>query len=343
MGLPDLMALVLGLSLTAYAIFAGADFGAGILDLLAGHRTSDRAAIARTIGPLWEANHVWLIFSITILFSAFPAASAALGTALLAPLTLALLAIVLRGVAFGLRSSAGAGTPSQIRLSGLFGGASVAAPFLFGLVAGALAQASTAIRPASGAVPPIPASGAVPPIPWTGLFAVSVGALAVALCAQLAASFMALRLGRAGDAGPAERFRRRGLQAGGAVLVLSVLALGAASWKAPALWHRLTTAALPIIILGLAASAVSLLALARRRYSLARGATVAVGGALTWGWLTAQSPHLIGTALTIHTAAATPAALTAVAIAGGFVLVTVLPAMYLLFRVSARPLPEVIQ
>jgi cytochrome d ubiquinol oxidase subunit II len=69
------MAAVLGVSLTAYGLFAGEDFGAGILDLFAGSRDADRRAIAATIGPVWEANHVWLIFSITILFSAFPAAS----------------------------------------------------------------------------------------------------------------------------------------------------------------------------------------------------------------------------------------------------------------------------
>jgi cytochrome bd ubiquinol oxidase subunit II len=87
--LPALIAILLGVSLTAYALFAGADFGAGVLDLLAGSRDTERKAIAVTIGPVWEANHVWLIFSITILFSAFPAAFSALGTALLAPLTIA--------------------------------------------------------------------------------------------------------------------------------------------------------------------------------------------------------------------------------------------------------------
>src|SRR5579864_3819546 len=117
MSLPALIALLLGLSLTAYALLAGADFGAGALDLLAGKRSSDRQAIAATIGPAWEANHVWLIFSITILFSAFPPAFSALGTALLAPLTIALLAIVLRSAALGLRANPGARARSQVLLS----------------------------------------------------------------------------------------------------------------------------------------------------------------------------------------------------------------------------------
>jgi len=310
------MAIILGLALTAYAIFAGADFGAGVLDLLARESDYERATIAHTFGPLWEANHVWLIFAITILFSAFPAAFAALGTALLAPLTLVLLAIVLRGVAFGLRSSPGGHAPSQARLGRLFGIASVAAPLLFGSVAAGLAQVSNS---------PHAASSAVPPIPWTGVFPITAGVLAVALCAHLAASFMTIRLTHSDQSALAERFRRRGLQAGGVVLLLSGLALIAASWKAPALSHRLTTVALPIVILGFASTVLSLHALARRRYLLARIATVVAGGALIWGWMVAQSPHLIGPRLTIVAAAATPAALTAIAIAGGIVLVLVLP------------------
>src|SRR6202012_834290 len=108
MSLPALIAIGLGFALTAYAVLAGADFGAGILDLISGHSPEQRSALAHTIGPLWEANHVWLIFSITILFSAFPIGFAALGTVLLAPFTLALLAIVLRSAALGLRSNPGA-------------------------------------------------------------------------------------------------------------------------------------------------------------------------------------------------------------------------------------------
>src|ERR1700759_2820765 len=136
MSLPAVIALALGLSLTAYAVLAGADFGAGALDLLAGKRRSDHEAIAATIGPLWEANHVWLIFSITILFSAFPAAFSALGTALLAPFTVALLAIVLRSVALGLRASPGATPRAGARLSRLFGAASPIAPLTFGALDG---------------------------------------------------------------------------------------------------------------------------------------------------------------------------------------------------------------
>jgi cytochrome bd ubiquinol oxidase subunit II len=334
MSLPALIAIILGVSLTVYAVLAGADFGAGILDLIAGERARDREAIAVAIGPLWEANHVWLIFSITILFSAFPAAFSALGTALLAPFTVALLAIVLRSVALGLRASPGGRERSQVLLGRLFGAASLVASFSFGAAAGGLAQASRAR---------VRAAGAEPAIPWHGPLALVVGALGVGLCAQLAASFVTLKLAHLEDDQITERFRRRGLQSGACVLLLSVLALATAAATATPLWHRLIGPALPIVIAGLATAALSLLALARRWYAVARGATVVTAGAVLWGWFVAQAPRLIGPGLTIHTAAATHPALAAIAIAAGIVLLLVIPAMYLLFSVFARPVLEVVE
>ena len=332
MSLQALIATLLGLSLTVYALFAGADFGAGILDLLARGRDDERLAIAATIGPVWEANHVWLIFSITILFSAFPLAFSALGTALLAPLTIALLAIVARSVALGLRASPGTTARARARLSRLFGVASLVAPFMFGAVAGGVATVSSARR--LGA--PL-----VPHIPWTGSFALVIGALATALCVHLAASFATLGMVRSGEERLAERFRRKGLQSGACVVFLSLASTGLAAATTPAVWHRLIGPALPIVIVGLCAGAMSLLAGWRRRYLLARGASLLTGASVLWGWFVIQAPHLIGTRLTIHTAAATHTALVSITIAAGAVLLLVLPAMYLLFAVFARPELEV--
>jgi cytochrome bd ubiquinol oxidase subunit II len=332
MSLPVLIATLLGLSLTAYAVFAGADFGAGILDLLAGDREAERAAIAATIGPVWEANHVWLIFSITILFSAFPAAFSALGTALLAPLTVALLAIVLRSVALGLRASAQGPVRSQVLLSRLFGAASLVAVFAFGTVAGGLAEASSS--------PPLDGAAA-PRIPWTSPFALAIGALAVALCTQLAAGFVAVRLSSGGEPGLSDKFRRRGLQSGACVVLTGLAAPAIAATAAPTVWHRLIGPALPLVLVGLGSAALWLVALSRRRYLLARGASLLTGAAVLWGWFVTQAPHLIGSHLTIHSAAATHAALVSIAVAGALVLLLVLPAMYLLFAVFARPELEV--
>jgi cytochrome d ubiquinol oxidase subunit II len=332
MSLPALIALILGLSLTAYALLAGADFGAGALDLLSRKRSSDREAIAASIGPLWEANHVWLIFSITILFSAFPAALSALGTALLAPLTVALLAIVLRSVALGLRSNAGRRTRSHILLSRVFGCASVAATFAFGTVAGGLALAS---------VQPAWLGGATPAIPWTDPFALLVGAIAVALSMQLAASLVTLRLYRSGEDLITERFRRRALGSAASLLFLSVAALATSAATAPALWHRLIGAGQPALITGLVAMGLSVLAFAGRWYGSARLLSMLSGAAILWGWFAAQTPRLIGSHLTIHTAAATHPALVAIAIAIVIVLLLVLPATCLLFALFGRPVLEV--
>jgi cytochrome bd ubiquinol oxidase subunit II len=331
MSLADLIAIGLGVALTAYAVFGGADFGAGVLDLTFSHRAQPRIALARAIGPLWEAHHVWLIFSITILFSAFPTGFAALGTVLLAPLTLALMAIVVRGVAFGLRTNAAPQARSDRLLGRAFGIASVAAPLLFGASAAAVAQVSASAHPSS-----TPLS-----VPWTGLFAGLSGLLAVALCAHLATTLMTTRMQHNQQTRLAECFRQRGLQTGTAVLGLSVLALLAAAWKAPLLWDRLSGSAWPLLALGLIATTASLQGLARRRYLMARVATMLATGAIVWGWLVAQSPRLLGTHLTIHTAAATAPALMALAIAGAVVLIAVLPAFYLLYAIIARPSPEV--
>jgi cytochrome bd ubiquinol oxidase subunit II len=328
MSLPALIATLLGLSLTAYAAFAGADFGAGVLDLLAGRRDSDRDAIAATIGPVWEANHVWLIFSITLLFSAFPRAFSALGTKLLAPLTVALLAIVLRSAALGLRGSSDGKPRSRVRLSLLFGAASLLAPFAFGTVAGALASASAGTQTAGTPIPNLP---------WTSGFALLAGGLAVALCTLLASSFVALAMVRSGDRELVERFRVRGLQSAGSVIVLSAAALAVAASTSPALWHRLSGPGLPLVIVGLCGALLSVIAFRRRSFVVARGAALLTSAAVLWGWFVSQAPHLIGTRLTIHTAAATHPALVAIAIASAIVLVLVLPAMFLLFTVFARP------
>jgi cytochrome bd ubiquinol oxidase subunit I len=245
-------------------------------------------------------------------------------------LTLALLAVVLRGAAFGLRSSPDGVRRSDARLGRVFGIASAAAPLLFGSIAGGLAQVSSS-RHAAG--------DAVPSIPWTGVFALVVGVLAVALCTQLAASFLTVPLVRLGRRTRAEHFRLRAMQSGGAVVVLSIVALIVGNAEAPAFSHRLLGTALPAVIVALLALATALLAFRARGYRLARWATVIGAGALIWGWIIAQAPHLIGQ-LTIRSASASHSALTAVAVAVGIVLMSVLAAMYLLFTMFARPLSE---
>jgi cytochrome d ubiquinol oxidase subunit II len=203
---------------------------------------------------------------------------------------------------------------------------------VFGAVAGALAAVSSSDHLGAASVPHIP---------WTGSFALVTGALAAAVCAQLAASVVALGMLRSDQERLAESFRVRGLQSGACVVFLSLAAAAVAADTAPAVWRGLIGPALPLVIVGLGAAAMSLLATWRRRYLLARAAGLLTGAAVLWGWFAVQAPHLIGARLTIQSAAATHAALAAIAIAGGVVLLLVLPAMSLLFAVFARPELEV--
>jgi cytochrome bd-type quinol oxidase subunit 2 len=165
--------------------------------------------------------------------------------------------------------------------------------------------------------------------------------MALLLCVQLAASFMTIRLARSGQTRLAERFRRRGIHSAVALLVISLGALGVASWTTPTLAHRRTTTALGFVVAGVAAMISSIAAFSVRRYVMARAASLAAGAALVWGWFVSQSPHLVGAHLTIRTAAAQGSALTAIAISIAVVLSAVIPAFLLLFALFAHAVPEV--
>lgn len=182
---PELaLGIIMLLALTAYTLLAGADFGGGVWDLLArGPRAAgQRQAIARAIAPVWEANHVWLIFLIVILFTAFPRAFAALSVALFAPFHLVLLGIVLRGAAFVFRSYTDPATRPHRFWASTFGAASTITPFLLGV---SLASVSTAaIRVSRGGVT-VDVQGA-----WLSPFSLLTGLLALTLAAYLAAVYL---------------------------------------------------------------------------------------------------------------------------------------------------------
>jgi cytochrome d ubiquinol oxidase subunit II len=219
---PELLVAALAvIALIAYALLGGADFGGGVWDLFATgpRRDEQREAISHAMGPVWEANHVWLIFVIVILFTAFPAAFEALSIALYIPFHLVLLGIILRGAAFVFRayspqSARGIAVAPTARAWGtVFGAASVVTPTLLGICLGAVS--SGAIRVSRGDV--IATDG----VAWLTPVALLIGALALALCAYVAAVFLANETAGA----LREDFRRRALLAGTAVVVLSAAAL----------------------------------------------------------------------------------------------------------------------
>src|SRR4051794_24905600 len=138
----DVIAVVLMIGVTAYALFGGADFGAGFWDLIAGGAARGerpRATIDHSIGPVWEANHVWLIFCLVVLWTAFSSAFASITLTLFVPLTLAALGIVLRGSSFAFRKVMFR-TADRRRFGAAFASSSVLVPYCLGRVAGRVAS-----------------------------------------------------------------------------------------------------------------------------------------------------------------------------------------------------------
>jgi cytochrome d ubiquinol oxidase subunit II len=335
----DVLIGVFWAGLTGYAVLGGADFGAGVLHLLApagraGRRR--RRAIVTAMGPVWEANHVWLIFFLTGLLTTFPAAFAALGSALFVPATLALVGIVVRGAAFAFASQLSAADRARRPLQLAFGIASAATPLLFGATAAGLARQRLVV--ADGAVR---AGGGV--VLWLGPFQLAVGLLAVATCAALAASFLTVELGRAGEPALARAFRAYALTATTFAAGLALAGLALAGVFAPPLFEGLMGRGLPAVLAGMLFLATAVIALRLRRDRLARAAVAGAMAAFVWGWGLAQFPRLVGRDVTVASAAADAAELHAVAIAlaaGGALL---LPSLWLLYGAFRRHPQEVLR
>ena len=310
-GLPELIAGIMVLGLNAYVLTGGADFGGGVWDLLAGgpRREAQRALIAHEIGPIWEANHVWLILVVVILFTAFPPAFATLGTVLHIPLTLMLVGIVLRGTSFVFRSYGARDDASQRRWGRVFAVASIVTPVLFGVIVGALA--SGAVGAAAERLPPSGSAGAgtAPPAfaaifvaPWLAPFPLMMGALALAMFAFLAAVYLGVA---ARDAALRDDFRRRALAAAAAMFVAAFGGLAAAHLHAPHVSSRLTGGAAPAFQVATAIAAVTAIgALWTRRWSVARIAAATQVSLILWGWVIVQYPFVVPPTQTLRAAAA---------------------------------------
>ncbi|MBV2366571.1 cytochrome d ubiquinol oxidase subunit II [Streptomonospora nanhaiensis] len=333
MPLPEILLGLLWIGVTAYVLFGGADFGGGVWDLLAGgaeRGARQRALVEHSIGPVWEANHVWLIFVIVLAWTGVPSVFAAVASTLYVPLTLTALGIIARGSAFAFRKAST--LLWQRRLFGAaFAFSSVVTPFFLGTVAGAIA---------SGRVPPGIAEGDLT-ASWLNPTSLVSGALAVGTAAYLAAVYLTRDAQRAGDTALAAAFRRRALAAGVVVGGLSALGLAVLRADAPRLFGQLTTgAALPLLVLSVAAGVVSLALLAWTRAYLAVRVTAALAVVgLLWGWGVGQYPHLLP-GVTLHEAAATPAVLAATlgALAvGALLLVPSLVWLYATFQRGDAP------
>jgi cytochrome d ubiquinol oxidase subunit II len=325
--LADALAAILALSLNAYVLFAGADFGGGVWDLLAfgPRKNRQREVIAHAIGPIWEANHVWLILAIVLTFSCFPAVYARLGTVLHIPLTLMLVGIVLRGSAFTFRTYDSQHDAAQRRWGRIFSMASVITPVLLGISIGAVASGRVGREMTGGFVQQFVQ-------PWLTLFGLSVGLLTLTLFAFLAAVFLTLE---SSDRELGEDFRRRALVTGVALFFVSGLVLLLSPESAPLVRGGLMDSpwALPLHLLTAAAAITVLAALWFRRYRLARVAAGLQVSLIFWGWAMAQYPFLLPPTLTIRNTAASASTLRLTLIvlaAGGLIL---LPSLWYLFQV----------
>lgn len=325
-----LLAGILVTALNAYVLLGGADFGGGLWDLLARgpRKAAQRELVAHAIGPVWEANHVWLILAIVLLFTCFPSAFARLAVTLNLPLTGALVGIVLRGSAFAFRGYGGDRDVVQRRWGRVFAIASLITPILLGTAVGAIA--SGALR--AGGTRTGEGFYAAYVGTWLTPFALAVGLFTLACFAFLAAVYLTLETQ---DDALREDFRARALGAGIAVFVAAALALWLSGGGAPLLREGLLGErwALPFQLATGIAATLALVALWTRRYAVARAAAVVQVTLILWGWAGSQFPYVVPPDLTIGGSAAPTATLHLVLIALGVGALVLIPSLAYLFRV----------
>jgi cytochrome bd ubiquinol oxidase subunit II len=273
MTLAAVVAAALFVGVIAYALLGGADFGSGFYELTAGRGGGRvRALIDDSIGPVWEANHVWLIYVLVMWWTGFPFAFAAAMTTLFVPLALALAGIVLRGASFAFRKNAATFTQARL-FGGVFAGSSLITPFFLGTVAGALASGR------------VPARGYGDRIgSWLNPTSATGGALATATCVFLAGVFLTADASRAGDTDLAERLRRRTLAVGIVAGLIVFAGIYPILHDAPTLSRGLLHAALPLAAAAAAARLLALMFLYRRTYAAARISAAAAVAAVVAGW-----------------------------------------------------------
>jgi cytochrome d ubiquinol oxidase subunit II len=332
MTLAELVLGIMFVGLIAYGLFGGADFGAGIWDLLAGgskRGTRQRDLIEHSIGPVWEANHVWLIFVLVVLWTGFSGAFAAVVTTLYIPLTLAAFGMIARGAAFAFRKSITT-LPMRRFLGAAFALSSLVTPYFLGAVVGGVA---------SGRVPPGIAQGDVI-TSWVNPTSVLGGVMAVLVCAYLSAVFLCGDARREGAHDLADQFRARALGTAAVTGAAGFVGLVVLRVDAPSLWDGLTGRALPVIALSVVSGVAAVVFLWQRRYLPARLASALAVTMILVGWAVAQYPYILVPEVTIEEAATGRATLVATLVAlsvGAVILVPSLVYLYVLFQ---RPPPE---
>lgn len=321
MELTDVVAALMFLGVVAYAIFGGADFGSGVWDLTAGGSSKGahvRSQIDRSIGPVWEANHVWLIYILVFLWTVFPESFAAVMNTLFVPWMIVGLGIVLRGGVFAFRKFSS--TLAEARLHGIvFAVSSVITPFFLGMIAGAIASGR------------VPLSGGDRWTSWTGPTSWVGGVLAVLTCTFLAGTFLAADAARSGNVALADEFGSRSLIVGGVTGAAAIAAAVTLELDAESLASGLHGRGLPLIIISAVAGTFSMLRLRQRRWQRARvGAVIAVS-AIVIGWGFGQYPDLLVDEVTIADAIGARSTQVGLVIVFGIAAVTAVPSLIWLY------------
>jgi cytochrome bd ubiquinol oxidase subunit II len=326
----DAVAVVLFFGVTAYALFGGADFGAGFWDLIAGgaergHRP--RAMVDHSIGPVWEANHVWLIFCLVVLWTAFAEAFASITLTLFVPLTLAALGIVARGSSFAFRKAVFR-TRDRRNFGAAFAFSSVLVPYCMGAVAGAIASGRV---PAGGKAGDLWES-------WINPTSILGGVLAVTVCAYLSAVYLVWDSRRLDDAEMVEYFRRRAVVAGAVAGLVAFVGIFVLRSDARYIFDGLTSRALPLVILSALCGMGSLLLLVRGASRGARALSIGAVATVVIGWGVAQWPYVLPESLKVSQAAAPSGTLTAVLVVFVLAAVIILPSLGLLYVLDQKSL-----
>jgi cytochrome bd ubiquinol oxidase subunit II len=323
----NLSALAALAGVMAYALFGGADFGGGVWDLVAwGERKKQqRLAVQRAMGPVWEANHVWLILVVVVLFTCFPRGFSALSIALFIPFHLALLGIMLRGASFVFRSYQSRQKDAAAETSAwgiVFGVASIISPILLGIAFGVITEGG--IRVEEGGV------ALLQPVPWLSPYCVANGFLALSACAYLAAVYLtnetqgALR----------EDFRLRAIFAGTTTALLAGIVLLLAWLEANWFFHRLLSLrTFPMVLAGLGCFAGSAWSVITRRFALCRVFAAGEIGLLLLGWGLAQYPYLVYPDLPLTSVAAPVATLRFMVLSLPAGAALIVPSLWMLFWV----------
>jgi len=337
--LPALPLVFVLAGLALYVVLGGADLGAGFWQLGAGRNPEGervREYAHRAMAPVWEANHVWLIFVLTVFWTAYPTAFGSIASTLAIPLFLALLGLVFRGAAYALR--AGATTPREAgRVDTIFSFSSILVPFFLGAAIGAIATDRVPVGNAAGDLW----------TSWLNATSILIGVLAVATSAHLAAVYLAADAAADQESTLERDFRLRALGSGvfaGAIALAGIFIVDSDNH---ALFQSLTSGrALPAVIVSGLAGLATLMLVHLRRYEPARySAALAVAGIIA-GWALARWPTILP-GLSVDQAAAGHDTLVCVVVAvlaGG---VIVFPALALLFRLTLtgrfRSEPQVVR